>query len=356
VFTEAPTKDYFRSLIYLENKGKAKLEFIDSRIIYLIGLRLYYTFGFLRWFGNKFFDKPLDVKRVCLMGVLKSFSYYFRMLFTDRIIVALFAPYSWISIYLFLLKKLGRKVVYMSSWPVWDGSYYVHKPNFIKLYFWNKFLVNIPIVTVSETAKNNLSKYSNNILQIPHSVDINLFKTGVKNKKFTVLYVGRMIKEKGIRDLLEVAKELVDIEFIFIGKGKIEDEVKNCGFNNVKYLGFIDHKDLPKLYASSHVFILNSFKTSKWEELYGIVLLEALSCGTTVISTDCVGPKEIVSKDVGILITQRNKDVLKKAIVYAFKNKVKINLMGKRGRKLVEGKYNVEDLSKKWDEFLSSNF
>ena len=30
--------------------------------------------------------------------------------------------------------------------------------------------------------------------------------------------------------------------------------------------------------------------------------------------------------------------------------------MGKNGRKLIEKKYNVEDLSKKWDEFLSKNF
>ena len=136
VFTECPTRDYFRSLIYLEEKGKIKLEFKDSRAIYLIFLKLYSSSSFLKKLAFKFLKKsPKLAKGPSFKDIFSSFFNYFTLLFTKKTIVVFFAPYSYISIYLWLLKKMNKKIIYMTSWPYWDGKTYVFKPNFIKKFF-----------------------------------------------------------------------------------------------------------------------------------------------------------------------------------------------------------------------------
>ena len=348
VFTECPTRDYFRGILEL----KPNVRFIDSRSFYLLFLKFYSEFYFLRIIGSKF-GKPLEVKKVSWNEVFWSFFGYIYLIFTSKKVVALFAPYSWIAVYLFFIRSLGTKIVYMTSWPYWNEKDYVFKPNKIKLFFWRKFLKNIKCVTISKTAENSLKKFTLNVVQIPHAVDLNLFKVGKKNKKFRVLFVGRIIKEKGIQGILNVASSLKDIEFVFVGSGGYVDNVKNCNLKNVVYLGEVrDREKLAEIFASASVFVLNSYKIPGWEELYGIVLLEALASGTCVISTDCVGPKEIVKKEFGFLISQKNDKELKEKIEFLFKNKELVEKMGLKGRKFIEDNYDINVLSQKWDDVL----
>ncbi len=348
VFTECPTKDYFRSLLKL----KPEVRFIDSRSFYLFFLKIYSEFYLLRKIGNRF-GKPLEVKKVLWSDVFWSFFGYFHLIFTQKKVIALFAPYSWMAVYLFFTRAFGTKVVYMTSWPYWNEKDFVFKPNKIKLFFWKKFLKNIDCVTISKSAENELKKFTPNVIQIPHAVDLELFKVGKKDKKFKVLFVGRIIKEKGIQGILNVASELKEIEFVFIGFGNFVEKVKNCGLNNVVYLGEIrDRIKLAKLFSSASVFVLNSYKIPGWEELYGIVLLEALASGTCVISTDCVGPKEIVKKEFGFLISQKNDKELKEKIKFLFDNRKLAYIMGLEGRKFIENNYDINLLSQKWNEIL----
>jgi len=206
---------------------------------------------------------------------------------------------------------------------------------------------------ISKTAESSLKKFTSNVVQIPHAVDLNLFKVGKKNKMFRVLFVGRIIKEKGIQGILNVASSLKNIEFVFVGSGCYVDNVKSCNLKNVVYLGEVrDREKLAEIFASASVFVLNSYKIPGWEELYGIVLLEALASGTCVISTDCVGPKEIVKKEFGFLISQKNNKELKEKIEFLFKNKELIEKMGLKGRKFVEDNYDINVLSQKWNDVL----
>jgi glycosyltransferase involved in cell wall biosynthesis len=356
IFSEVPTEDYYRSIISLRDKGKIDLEIIDSRFFYLCALKVYNSLYLLRYIGNKLFNKPLKInKDVKFKDITKSFFAYFRLLFTKRKIIAFFAPYSWTGIYLWLLKRLNRKMIYLTSWPYWDGTRSVYKNNFIKNMFWTSFLQKQNIVTISNHALKQLSKYTKNIVQIPHSVDTLTFKPGNKIKKFTVLYVGRLIEEKGILDILKIAKELSYIEFRFAGSGPLENKIKNVNLKNVKFLGYVkDRKKVALLFSNSNVFILNSYAIPKWEELYGIVLLEALASGTPVIATDCVGPKEIIKNNFGFLIKQKDTKALKDKILFLYNKRDLISKMGKNGRKFVEKNYKTEIISEKWYELLKN--
>ena len=114
IFTECPTQDYYRALFHLEKKGKAKIRFLDSRTLYLFFLKLYSSSALLRKIGHRYFGKPLDIdKKVRWKDVWRSFSGYFLLPFTEKKIIALFAPYHSISFYLYFLKLLGKDIVFM---------------------------------------------------------------------------------------------------------------------------------------------------------------------------------------------------------------------------------------------------
>ncbi|MFY0761451.1 glycosyltransferase [Metabacillus dongyingensis] len=120
------------------------------------------------------------------------------------------------------------------------------------------------------------------------------------NKKHTVITVGRLAHQKGqwhlIRAFKSVVNEIPDINLIIIGEGPYEDRLKilikelNLE-NNIKLIGF---KENPfKFIFNSDIFILPSL----FEGL-GNVILEAMVCGTPIISTDCEsGPKEILAPE-----------------------------------------------------------
>ena len=113
--------------------------------------------------------------------------------------------------------------------------------------------------------------------------------------KFVVLFVGRMLKKKGIKLLHEVARECVSdplMEFWFVGVGPDEDCIKRFSLPNVKFWGKVDNKELYWFYAAADVFCIPSL----YEEGFGRVILEALACETLVIGSNRGGIPEVLIK------------------------------------------------------------
>ncbi|SIR56290.1 Glycosyltransferase involved in cell wall bisynthesis [Paenibacillus sp. RU4T] len=226
------------------------------------------------------------------------------------------APYH-ISIYFLLLIKFNHNVIYYSSWPYWDLSRYPRKiylKNQLKA--WRIFLSNINAVAVTEEVKKGLQQYTNNITVIPHCINPECFNITDRLKreenKLNILYVGRLIPEKGIRIILDLANRYkvyngMQINWNIIGEGELRDEVINqsLGNSNIKYFGqFSNQNELAKMYKMNDILILPSqINNPKWEELFGIVLIEAMACGCVPIASRSVGPSMIISHNVdGILI------------------------------------------------------
>ena len=136
------------------------------------------------------------------------------------------------------------------------------------------------------------------------TVDVNFFRNTtlkyrnnkeylVKRKKFPeylLLYVGQLIKRKGIIQVLKALNYLRDLEIglIIVGSGPQEKELKKfCkenDLNNIFFEGFQQQEMLPKYYALADIFILPSF-----EEVWGLVVNEALASGLYVLSSKYVG-------------------------------------------------------------------
>lgn len=111
-----------------------------------------------------------------------------------------------------------------------------------------------------------------------------------KYPKIIILYIGQLIKRKGISQVLKALNILgdPDISFMIVGNGPEERNLKIfCKENklqNVFFEGFQQQEMLPKYYALADIFILPSF-----EEVWGLVINEALASGLYVLSSKYAG-------------------------------------------------------------------
>jgi len=123
--------------------------------------------------------------------------------------------------------------------------------------------------------------------------------TNAKKKDF-IYYHGRIIPDKKPEYAIEVMKYLPNKKLIISGKIeknyeiKLKDFIKKLNLQKrVKILGKVSEEELIKLYNEARVFVLTSPN-----EDFGMVPIEAMSCGTPVIAWDEAGPKESVIENI----------------------------------------------------------
>ena len=154
---------------------------------------------------------------------------------------------------------------------------------------------------------------------IPHGIDTETFRPAagqhggvhptVDPEALSVLFVGRLGPLKGvglaIRAVAKLAADGVDAELLVAGTGGRESYLRGLAAEleitqQVRFLGAVAHEELPALYASADAFVLPSRFDS-----FGLVLLEAMACGTPVIGTDVGGiPTVIEDGTTGFLVSR----------------------------------------------------
>jgi glycosyltransferase involved in cell wall biosynthesis len=182
---------------------------------------------------------------------------------------------------------------------------------------------------------------------IPNLVNELSFLPGKINdekSKFTFFTLCSMVDSKGIMDLLQAIKIVVDknknILFRLAGEGddleKYMKFSKQNGLDNyVNWIGKIEHEKILIEYQNCDCFIL----TSKHES-FGVVYAEAIACGKPLIATKCGGPEDIVNDENGLLVEVGNIEEIAKAILYMAENHKKYNTE-------IIRKYFLENFSRK---------
>lgn len=143
--------------------------------------------------------------------------------------------------------------------------------------------------------------------------------------RFTILFAGRLIEKKGAGILLKAAEQLgEEIVFVFAGEGPSEGIVRKASREliNVKYMGRVDNNDLPVYYSAADIVCV----PSKYDEGFGRVILESLSCGTPVIASNKGGIPEALDETVGMLV-EPDAQAFKAAILKLFYDREKLKAL-----------------------------
>lgn len=277
----------------------------------------YYEFACIKYLIKSILKKDFEFFK----KQIKNCTFLLSLLFSkDKSIVLGIAPFDYRLLFLriFLSK---HKVFYHTSWPYWDEKFFPKKRfvNKFILKIWKSFLKNNikHIYSVTKMGEQNLQKYikKNNINVVYHSFDDSIFFNKNEKRNIDYLYVGRLVPQKGIKELLDIFTKRNE-KLVIVGSGELQELVEQYSnkFSNIVYFGRKNKKELSEIYNKSKFLILNSKKINTWEELFGIVLIEAMACGCIPIAVNHVGPREIIenNKD-GILFEEgRLADVLKR--------------------------------------------
>lgn len=189
----------------------------------------------------------------------------------------------------------------------------------------------------------------NKVNNFTYWIDLENF-TRVKNaksslgwdKKFVVLYVGRLVSEKGLEILLKAAKNWnKKINLKIVGTGPLEGLITKTALkqDNIEYLGSIMQNYLPLYYSGSDILIVPSIS----EEGFGRVILESLACGTPVIASNRGAISEAINKNVGELINI-SPESIKNSIEYFYNHNDKLANLSKKCRQFAERRYSEKNI------------
>lgn len=166
---------------------------------------------------------------------------------------------------------------------------------------------------------------------------------------------GRLTIQKNYPMLLRSIKAVsteIAVRVIVLGEGEkrteLEAYAKKLGIhNNVAFLGF--QKNPFKFMANSDLFVSSSL----WEG-FSNVLIEAMTCGIPVISTNCPsGPNEIITHEAnGLLVPVNDKNAMAEAILRLLKDEPLRKNLAEAGRKRAED-FRVEKIVKKYEALFS---
>jgi len=218
-----------------------------------------------------------------------------------------------------ILKIFFNKKIILSTHSVYNKNISSSK-RFVKKFI-NPILLNYfdKILTISDESTKELVKQGverKKIRRYTHWVNQDIFKPYNRervrkelnlNHRKIVLFVGRLISAKGVKLLVEVAKELKEIDFLFIGEGPLSNWMKEQEnkMRNIHCLGGVNDCNLPKYYSAADLLCVPSL----CKEGYGRVIVEAISCGTPAIGSNTAGISEAINEKVGILFEPSVKDI-----------------------------------------------
>lgn len=196
------------------------------------------------------------------------------------------------------------------------------------------------------------------VVNIPLSLDYIPEKiSNLKEKNIT--YIGRLSKEKGIFDLIEIFKIInkKDNEIILniIGDGNEKNNLinkikENKLEKNVIMHGFKTRDEIEEILLNTSIGINTSFTES-----FGLAILETFSFGIPCLAFDSAeGAKEIIDNNInGYIIQNRDFEMMASKILELLDNKQMLQNMGAMARNK-SLKYQKENIKIKWNEIINS--
>ena len=183
-------------------------------------------------------------------------------------------------------------------------------------------------IAVSQSLSNAIKCYFKELdfQIIPNIVDTDFFNLIVKKQKddFQFINIAHLNKNKNqlhlIKSFTKVFKGNQFYKLLIVGQGPEKNNLQNWIDSNtmnsqIRLYGSASREEVRDLLHQSDCFVLSSKI-----ETFGVVLIEAMSCGLPVLSTKCGGPESIVTNDdIGVLCSQEElSDIMKEISTKTF--------------------------------------
>lgn len=201
----------------------------------------------------------------------------------------------------------------------------------VKEYFWKEYKREVQFIP------NGVNK--------PEVIEPREIKKWGLDKDNYVLFLGRIVPEKGLRYLVEAWKEIsTDKKLVIAGGTSDTDafvvELKDIASNAI-FTGFIQGRELEELYSNAYIYTLPS-------DLEGmpLSLLEAMSYGNCCLVSDIAECAEVV-EDKAITFPRGNVEKLKEKLQWLLDKPEEVMKYKKQASSFIDGKYNWDDVVEK---------
>ena len=165
--------------------------------------------------------------------------------------------------------------------------------------------------TDSMVAELKAHGFDGEVIPWTRGVDRDIFnpsyRTGTTVNGPILLCVSRVSKEKNLEEFFEL--DYPSANKIMVGDGPMLETYRKK-YPDVHFTGFRTGKDLAKYYAMADVFVF----PSRWET-FGIVMIEAMACGTPVAAFPCQGPEDVIDEGITGCMNDELKQAVKDALM-----------------------------------------
>ncbi len=205
-------------------------------------------------------------------------------------------------------------------------------------------------IAVTKVAKDALIEEGveeNKISVIPVGIDLSRFRPSTKKtrtKVQNILYVGRLVPEKGVGELLEVftllKKKYPKLNLTMIGDGPLRNKCQKAGARVLK----IPYSQIHHQYQKADIFCFPTKPTSTWQEQYGMVLVEALASGLPILTSHTNVTREVCS-DSALYALPGDSLQLTNQLAHLIDNYQLRKRLSQTSRKLALARYNYRHIA-----------
>ena len=228
-------------------------------------------------------------------------------------------------------------------------------------------VLNSTAVTVVSNAMMDVIRQmcvdKSNVHVIPMGVDLQnrFIPTNSRDTTGLLLFVGRLIKNKGIAYLIEALPLILEKHphaiLRIVGEGKEKEQIKRRILElnlkkSIEFVGPVENDSLPKLYRSSDVVVFPSI----FAEGFGLVLVEALGCECATVVTDLPAMRDIIHDGKSALVVrQRDVEQLAQKVILLLEDSKLRQSLGKQGREDVLKRFDWDIVTKQYATLIHSS-
>lgn len=177
---------------------------------------------------------------------------------------------------------------------------------------------------------------------------------GISETDFVYLFVGRLVKDKGIEELIKafdtINDEISNVKLLLVGHFEkkldpVSPDTEMTIKNNPNIISVGSRRDVRSFYAVADLLTFPSYR-----EGFPNVVMEAGAMGLPAIVTDINGCNEIIVDNLnGIIIPPKNTGLLTQRMIELYKDRTQLKKMADRSREMITSRYDRQVF---WTELL----